>query len=66
MAAFAECIAAFEARRASVEPAPSLTPRGEVVAAIERLADLISTLDAEDRLFVAPMLAELIGLDDVP
>jgi hypothetical protein len=62
MATLLECIAVFEARRAPVEPAPILTARGEVVATIQRLADLLSTLDDADRAYVRPMLAELAGL----
>jgi hypothetical protein len=59
MATFAECIAAFESRR-PVELAAVLTPRGEVVATIERLADLFSTLDDADREYVRPMLDEFV------
>jgi hypothetical protein len=44
----------------------TLTPRGEVVLAIEHLADLLSTLDDADTAAVRPRLAELLGLDYVP
>lgn len=64
MATLLECIAVFEARRTAVEPTAAITPRGEVVATIQRLADLLSTLDEADLAFVRPMLAEFVTVCD--
>lgn len=64
-----EIIAAYESRHQTgavaeiVGPFPTrvpLTARGEAVAAISRLADMIGTLDADDRAYVHEALCELL------
>jgi len=48
--------------------ATALTPRGVAVLAILRLGEQLAELDAADREYVAPLLAELLAdaCQDVP
>ncbi len=54
-------MATYQIIHAADRRATALTPRGAAVLAIVRVQDWLAELDAADREYVAPLLAELLA-----